>query len=124
MRLPIARIMSIVLAFGAGVLVCSLAGIGLGPRGVPPATVAAPYQSQNFAVGTYAMIQQRARGTVGIARRGTRRVFASGVLIARNLVLTCRHCTHVRSDSEERHRWRRHPEKGPRGTLKRDPLAR
>ena len=42
---------------------------------------------------TYEKIFQRSRGSVGIFALGASRPFCSGVLIARNVVLTCLHCT-------------------------------
>lgn len=91
------------LALGAGVLASLRLAGGSADRAGVASLDEARYRSQNFDVETYARLQEQARGTAGLARRGKQRIFASGVLIARDLVLTCRHCTHVHSASDKRH---------------------
>ena len=54
--------------------------------GAPPA----PSRSRNYMPATYRKMLARARGTASLARRGAR-PHASGVLVARDILLTCRH---------------------------------
>ena len=58
--------------------------------------------SRNYVLRDYKRICANADGTVAIARRSSHRRFGSGVLLAPDLVLTCRHCTHVQSRSAKR----------------------
>ena len=59
-------------------------------------------RSRNYTPRDYARMLANAAGTVAVARRATHGRLGSGVLLARDLVLTCRHCTHVLSRSAKR----------------------
>jgi len=102
-RSPWALVVSATLAFCVGISSVDAWMSRFVPRGVPPRTCATSYRSQNFEIATYGRILERARGVAGIARRGALRFIASGVLVAQDLVLTCRHCTHVHSASPDRY---------------------
>jgi len=73
------------------------------PGVVGPAGVAVA-RSHNYDLDDYRRIPQQARGTVALARRPSHRVLASGVLVATDLALTCRHCTHLQNGGVKR--WR------------------